>query len=222
MRADKKVAPAPSNFSTRIGHGPAYTMKDMKRTYVPVPGSKSKPKAKDTPSKVQLSQEFIGSDSDSPAETAPKPKPKTTIAVHRPTAAAKSKEKPSKKDAAAPTPQPKVKPAPKKPAPATVVTQAQADELSTSEQTDDDHVPTRDIQTKLAERDVSASGSDDGSSDDSSSDESVSNEAPQPAQAYVMLPCPRHVPTDMLQASAIIANAATQRRVPPSAGVRAT
>ncbi|KAH3992853.1 hypothetical protein HBI56_199750 [Parastagonospora nodorum] len=162
----------------------------MKRTYVPVPGSKPKPKAKDTPSKVQLSQEFIGSDSDSPAETAPKPKPKTTIAVHRPTAAAKSKEKPSKKDAAAPKPQPKAKPAPKKPTPATVVTQAQADELSTPEQTDDDDVdvPTRDIQTKLAERDASASesdsgSSDSGSSDSGSSDESFANEAPQLAQA---------------------------------------
>ncbi|EAT78147.2 hypothetical protein SNOG_14607 [Parastagonospora nodorum SN15] len=170
-------------LSARIGHGPAYTIKDMKRTYVPVPGSKPKPKAKDTPSKVQLSQEFIGSDSDSPAETAPKPKPKTTIAVHRPTAAAKSKEKPSKKDTAAPKPQPKAKPAPKEPTPATVVTQAQADELSTPEQTDDDDVPTRDIQTKLAERDASASESDSGSSDSGSSDESFANEAPQLAQA---------------------------------------
>lgn len=189
MRADKKVAPASRRPSARIGHGPVYTMKDMKRTYVPVPGSKPKPKTKDTPSKVQLSQEFIGSDDDSPAETAPKPKTKTTIAVHRPNGAAKSKEKPSKKDAAAPKSQPKAKPAPKKSAPTTVVTQAQADELSTSEQTDDDDVPTRDIQTKLAEEDASASGSDSGSSDDSSSDESVANVASQPAQAYVMHPC---------------------------------
>jgi len=172
----------------------AYTMKDMKRTYVPVPGSKPKPKskAKDTPSKVQLSQEFIGSDDDSPAETAPKlkTKTKTTIAVHGPNGATKSKGKPSKKDAATPKSQPKAKPAPKKPAPTTVVTEAQADELSTSEQTDDE-VPKRDLETKLAEKDASASGSDSGNSDDSSSDsdESAANVPSPPAQAYVMHRC---------------------------------
>jgi hypothetical protein len=166
--------------STRIEHGPPYTMKDMKRTYVPVPGSKPKSKTKDTPAKAQLSQEFIGSDDDSPTENAPKPKPKTTIAIHKPNGTVKSKEKSSAKQSATSKAQPKANPTPKKPAPKQVVAQAQADELSTSEQTDDDDAPTRDIQTNLQGKKSPTSHSDSGSDSDSSSDDSVVNGAPQP------------------------------------------
>ncbi|KAF1920428.1 DNA-directed RNA polymerase I subunit RPA34.5-domain-containing protein [Ampelomyces quisqualis] len=111
-------------------------MKEMKKTPVPLPvlssklqaksKSKPEPKASTVPAKGALSQEFVGSDDDSSPEEPRQPKPKTTIAVHRPNGAVKTKTASN------------AKAAPQKAAPKQVVTQAQAAELSSSEQTDDD------------------------------------------------------------------------------------
>jgi hypothetical protein len=174
-----RLRPRLQNF--RTGHGAACTMKATKKTQVPLPGSKAKVK-------TSLSQEFIGSDDDDSstekrAPSATKPQPKTTIAVHRPNGAATSKAKPSTKESS--TQKPKApaaaKIAPKKATPKQVVTQAQAAELSSSEQSDDD-APARDIQTKLPGNKGRASESDSDSDSDSSSEES--EDAPsQPAPA---------------------------------------
>ncbi|KAF2827679.1 hypothetical protein CC86DRAFT_321965 [Ophiobolus disseminans] len=153
-------------------------MKEVKRTPVPLPGSKPKPKANGTPSKAQLSQEFIVSDDDSTNENAPRPKtapkPKTSIAVHRPDGSAKPKTKS------------KVQFTPKKPAPKQIATEEQAAELlSSSEQTDDDEAPGREIQTKLPGNEKwtdPAEESDSDSSSASSSEESVADKPPQSGQ----------------------------------------
>jgi hypothetical protein len=161
-------------------------MKDAKKTKVRLPGPNKQAKAQRTPSKTQLSHEFIGSDDDSSAETTPKPKPKpkTTIGVHGANGAVKHKEKLNSK----------AKAVPKKAASTQVATQAQAAELSTSEQTDDDDddddAPARDIQTKLPGNKRRASVTDSASSLESSSDESdvhgTSQTARKPSQEYVM------------------------------------
>jgi hypothetical protein len=154
-------------------------MKATKKTQVPLPGSKTKAKA-------SLSQEFIASDDDdSSTEKTATAKPKTTIAVHRPNGAAKPKAKPSTKESA--TPKTKAPAAakipPKKAAPKQVVTQAQAAELSSSEQSDGD-APTRDIQTKLPgnKGEASESGSDSDSDGDSDSDSSSEESETAPSQ----------------------------------------
>jgi hypothetical protein len=154
-------------------------MKATKKTQVPLPGSKTKAKA-------SLSQEFIASDDDdSSTEKTATSKPKTTIAVHRPNGAAKPKAKPSTKESA--TPKTKAPAAakipPKKAAPKQVVTQAQAAELSSSEQSDGDG-PTRDIQTKLPgnKGKASESGSDSDSDGDSDSDSSSEESETAPSQ----------------------------------------
>lgn len=161
-------------------------MKEVKRTPVPLPGSKPKPKPKanGSPSKAQLSQEFIVSDDDSSSEKAPKPK--ATIGVHRPNGAAKPKSKSSGKDPATPKAASKTKPSPKKAAPKQIATEVQAAELlSSSEQTDDDEAPGREIQTKLPGNETrvgAAEESDSDTSSTSSSDESVADQPPQSAQ----------------------------------------
>ncbi|KAF1843804.1 uncharacterized protein K460DRAFT_418802 [Cucurbitaria berberidis CBS 394.84] len=141
-------------------------MKESKRTHVPLPGSKAKSKVKDTSSKGLLSQEFIESDDDSATESTPQSKatgkPKRTIAIHKANGVVKPKSKSSTKENATPKPVSKSKVASNVPTQKQVVTQAQAAELSSSEQTDDN------------------SDSDSGS--DSSGDESNTKKAPQPSR----------------------------------------
>ena len=166
-------------------------MKELKRTPVPLPGSKAKSMFKDTPSKGQLSQEFIDSDDDSANEKTRQPKaaekPKTTIAIHRANGVVKPKSNSSTKGSATSKPTSKSKALPKSPALKQGVNDAQVAQLSSSEQTDDSDVPTRDIQTKLPGKetrtDASSKSDSDGSSEsssESSSDESGTNEGPQP------------------------------------------
>lgn len=161
-------------------------MKEAKKTKVPLPVRKAKADPK-TPAKAQLSQEFVGSDDDSAQEqsrsTKPAPKPKTTIAIHRPDGAVKSTDKSSSKTS---KPKKKEKPTPKKATPKQVVTQAHAEELSSSEQSDaDDDAPTRDIQTNLAGHGGKADGTSTSASDSDSElslDDSPMPDAPQSAQ----------------------------------------
>ena len=152
-----------------------------KRTPVPLPGSKPKSKSKIAPPKSALSQELVGSDDDSSAESAPKmkkaEKQKATIGVHRPNGAAK----PSKNE----KPTSKSKPAPKKPAPKTISAPEQVEELSSSEVSDDNDAPARDLQTKLpgeVEMKDASSESDSDSESDSSSEEEAAKPAQKPAQ----------------------------------------
>lgn len=175
-------------------------MKKAYNTPVPLPGSsKAKSKPKGAPSKGVLSQEFIDHSDDSATETAPQPKavekPKPTIAIRKPNGIAKSSTQSSTKPTPTPKPVPKSKDVPRKDAPKQIVTQEDAAELSSSEQSDDyDSRSTRDIQTKLPgnvpDKDP-ASESDSDSSSDSSSDESEANVAsqakPTPAQLYVVV-----------------------------------
>jgi hypothetical protein len=159
-----------------------------KRTPVPMPGSKSKSKSKILPPKSPLSRELVGSDDDaSSPEKAPKAKkadkPKATIGVHRPNGAAKS----SSKDKPAPKVTPVPKPTPKKPAPKTIATPEQVKELSSSEVSDDEDAPARDIQTKLPGevemKDASSESSSESESDsDSESESSNEEEAAKPVQ----------------------------------------
>ncbi|KAI4633441.1 hypothetical protein J4E83_001908 [Alternaria metachromatica] len=162
-------------------------MSAIQKTKVPLPGSKPKSKPQNTPSKAQLSQEFVDSDDDSPSETAAqskKPeKPKATIGIHV-NGVPKAKSKPSKKDVPAPKSASKSKVTPKKPAPKQIATQEDAEDLSSSEISGDD-APTRDIQTKLpgnTQSKKASSDSDDTSSGDSSSDDSDTGNAPQPTR----------------------------------------
>ncbi|KAF1839551.1 hypothetical protein BDW02DRAFT_563606 [Decorospora gaudefroyi] len=161
-------------------------MNGMKRTAVPLPASKPKPKAKDSPPKAQLSQEFIDSDDDSPSESTAQPKgvakPKPTMAIHV-NGVPRPKPKASKKNGATPQSMSKSISSPKKPAPKQIVTEEQVAELSSSEVTDED-VPARDIQTKLpgnkGRKHVSSDSSSDGSS--ASSDESDTGHARHPSR----------------------------------------
>lgn len=167
-------------------------MKEMKRTPVPLPKAKAKSKPRETPSKGPLSQEFINSDDDSANEKTPQPKvaekSRTTIAIHKPNGVIKPRSKSSTEENATPKPTSKSKVSPKKPAPKQTVTHAQAAELSSSEQTDNSDVPTRDIHTELSGKqakldtsDPSDSNSSADSSASSSSDESEMNEGSQPS-----------------------------------------
>ncbi|KAJ4365757.1 hypothetical protein N0V83_008377 [Neocucurbitaria cava] len=161
-------------------------MKESKRTPVPLPVSKARPKGKDTPSKEPLSQEFIQSDDDSATESKlqaqPAKKPKTTIAIHKPNGAMqpKSKSNAHAKENGTPKPAPKSKVSPKRPAPKQVTTKSQAAELSSSEESDENDRRGSDQQNKLTgngTRKDASSQSDSDSSSDSSSDESNANEA---------------------------------------------
>jgi len=183
----RKKVPYEPQLSGRKEHGSTHTMSAIQKTKVPLPGSKPKSKPQNTPSKAQLSQEFIDSDDDSPSETAAqskKPeKPKATIGIHV-NGVPKAKSKPSKKDVPAPKSASKSKVTPKKPAPKQIATQEDAEELSSSEISGDD-APTRDIQTKLpgnTQSKKASSDSDDTSSGDSSSDDSDTGNAPQPTR----------------------------------------
>jgi hypothetical protein len=173
-------------------------MKKAYNTPVPLPGSsKAKSKPKSASSKGLLSQEFIDSDDDSATENAPKvlEKPKPTIAIRKPNGVAKHDTQSKTKEVAIPKPVSKAKDVPRKDAPKQIVTQEDAAELSSSEQSDDYHSrPTRDIQTKLpgnVTRRDSASENDSESSSDSSSDESDANVASQAiptlSQGYDMI-----------------------------------
>lgn len=171
-------------------------MKDLKRTPVPLPGTKSKGKAKanNVPTKPALSQEFVDSDDDSSKETMREPEktsqPKTTIAIHTANGVlkskSKSKSKPKPKSKSKDQATEKVdapateKAAPKKPSSKQIVTPQQVEELSSSEISDDSDVPARDIQTKLPDQ-QSDKDSDSDSSSDTSSDESTSDHVPQSA-----------------------------------------
>lgn len=171
-------------------------MKAMKRTPVPLPGTKSKGKvtANNVPTKPALSQEFVDSDDDSSNETMREPEkssqPKTTIAIHtangvlnskpksKPKPKSKSKDRATEKVDAPAT----EKTAPKKPSSKQIVTPQQVEELSSSEISDDSDVPARDIQTKLPDQQSDKeSDSDSDSSSDTSSDESTSDHVPQSA-----------------------------------------
>jgi hypothetical protein len=174
-------------------------MKEVKRTPVPLPGTKPKSKPAAVPSKSQLSQEFIGSDDDSNTEDAPQPKvapkPKITIAVHRPNGVAKPKTKPDAKESATSKTASQAKPAPKKATPKQITSQEQAAELlSSSEQTDDDEAPGREIQTKLPgnKTRTEAASESDSDSESSSSDESVAEQVPQSAQKPARPQKPSH------------------------------
>lgn len=170
-------------------------MKEVKRTPVPLPGSKPRAKSKSNGavSKAQLSAELIGSsDDDSSPEKTPQPKaapkPTTTIAVHRPNGAAKSKAISSAKAPPKSIATPKAKPAPKKATPKQIGTEEQAAEvLSSSEVTDDEEVPRREIQTKLpgnkARTDAASASSSESSSESSSDEEPATTRTPQASQA---------------------------------------
>ncbi|EDU45807.1 conserved hypothetical protein [Pyrenophora tritici-repentis Pt-1C-BFP] len=161
-------------------------MSTMKKTPVPLPGSKPKSKPQASSSKPQLSQEFVNSDDDSPSESTAQPKkaekPKTTIGIHV-NGVAKKKTKPSKKDAPALKPTPKAKVAPVKPAPKQTVTQKDVSDSSSSDESDDSgDVPMKDIQAKVPVKEKgkdASSDSSDSSGSDSSSDESDSDDEPQ-------------------------------------------
>ncbi|CAN9154510.1 unnamed protein product [Alternaria alternata] len=166
-------------------------MKDTHKTKVPLPGSKQKSKPQNTPSKAQLSQEFVDSDNDSPNESTAQPKkvekPKATIGIHV-NGVPKTKSKPSKKDAPASKSTSKSKVSPKKPASKHIATEEDVADLSSSEISDDD-APTRDIQTKLPGNEKSKDASSDSDSDsdstsssDTSSDDSDTDNAPQPTR----------------------------------------
>jgi hypothetical protein len=195
MAADLKSCRA--STIRRIEHGQAHTMKKAFNTPVPLPGSsKAKSKPKSASSKGPLSQEFIDSDDESAIENTPQPrvleKPKPTIAIRKPNGVAKHDTQSKTKEVAVPKPVSEAKDVPRKDAPRQIVTQEDAAELSSSEQSDDyDSRPTRDIQTKLpgnVTRKNPASDNDSESSSDSSSDESDANVAsqatPTPAQVY--------------------------------------
>jgi hypothetical protein len=169
-------------------------MKEVKRTPVPLPGSSkptAKPKTNGVASKAQLSTEFVGSsDDDSSTENAPQPKavpkPRTTIAVHRPNGAAKTKASADAKESATPKSTPKAKPAPKKATPKQIRTEEQAAEvLSSSEQTDGEEVPQREIHMKLPgnEPATDAASDSDSNSDSDNSSASSSDEAPPTSRA---------------------------------------
>ncbi|KAF1946464.1 hypothetical protein EJ02DRAFT_418571 [Clathrospora elynae] len=167
-------------------------MKAMKRTPVPLPSSTAKPKAKDTPSKAPLSQEFIDSDDDVPTEMPAPTKriehPKKTMAIHV-NGVAKTKSKTSTKEAARPKAASKSKAAPRKPALKQIATQEQAEDLSSSDCTENSDALARDIQTKLPGNEKRMKSSSDSSSDSDSSSGSSSDDsdtpqpAPKPAQA---------------------------------------
>ncbi|KAG9385961.1 RNA-polI-A34 multi-domain protein [Pyrenophora tritici-repentis] len=159
-------------------------MSTMKKTPVPLPGSKPKSKPQASSSKPQLSQEFVNSDDDSPSESTAQPKkaekPKTTIGIHV-NGVAKKKTKPSKKDAPALKPTPKAKVAPVKPAPKQTVTQKDVSDSSSSDESDDSgDVPMKDIQAKVPVKEKGKDASSD-SSDSSGSDSSKF----QSTQTYV-------------------------------------
>jgi hypothetical protein len=184
-------------------------MKEAKKTPVPLPGSKTKAKAQSTPLKGSLSNELVGSDDDSSTENATMSKtaekPKMTIAVHRPNGAVKSKTKSTKEPKAAP----------KKPTPKKVATQAQAAELSSSDQTDDGD----------ARKSGSAGKSDSDSSSGSSSDESDADGALKSAQkstqAYVTDVQSLHKQVlTWRQASATFTDTTTRRGIPAYTGLR--
>ncbi|KAF7451603.1 RNA-polI-A34 multi-domain protein [Pyrenophora tritici-repentis] len=150
----------------------------MKKTPVPLPGSKPKSKPQASSSKPQLSQEFVNSDDDSPSESTAQPKkaekPKTTIGIHV-NGVAKKKTKPSKKDAPALKPTPKAKVAPVKPAPKQTVTQKDVSDSSSSDESDDSgDVPMKDIQAKVPVKEKGKDASSD-SSDSSGSDSSMNS-----------------------------------------------
>ena len=181
-----EAAPTSQSQLTKVAH---HTMSAAKRTPVPLPSSKSKSKSKILPPKSPLSRELVGSDDDSSSEKAPKAKkadkPKATIGVHRPNSTAKL----SSKDKPAPKVTPVPKPTPKKPAPKTIATPEQVEELSSSEVSDDEDAPARDIQTKLPGevemKDASSESSSESSSDsdsDSESESSSEEEAAKPVQ----------------------------------------
>ncbi|KAF2025036.1 hypothetical protein EK21DRAFT_104235 [Setomelanomma holmii] len=191
VRRRQKVAA--SSIVLRIQHGNAPTMKEAKRTPVPLPGSKAKLQPKSTPSKAPLSQEFVGSDDDSPAEAAPKPKkPKTTIAVHRPNGAAKAKAKEPTHDTETIKSTAKSKSSSKAVSSKPVVTTPQAVDTSSSEDTVDSDVTTSKEQKRAATQNGNTQGAASDSSSVSSSDESDESEqmpaAQKPAQTQVRAP----------------------------------
>jgi hypothetical protein len=195
-------------------------MKDTHKTKVPLPGSKSKSKPQNIPSKAQLSQEFVDSDDDSHSESTAQPKkvekPKATIGIHV-NGVPKAKSKPSKKDAPAPKSTSKPKVSPKKPASKHIATEEDVADLSSSEISGDD-APTRDIQTKLpgnekgkdASSDSGSTSSSDTSSDDSDSD-SDSDNAPQPTRK----PAQTQPPPPVQSQSHAVDFRPTQAYVPP-------
>jgi hypothetical protein len=194
-RGDGKKFPSfrPLHLHRRAKHGSGHTMKETKRTPVPLPAikAKPKPKPKDAPVKAPLSQEFIESDDDSSPEHAQQPKkadkPKTTIGIHKSNGLVKPKSKISAKDTTTAKSAPKSTTTGKKPQSEQIVTEEQAADLSSSERSDDSDVPARDIQTKLpgnGERkdDLSESESESDDSSESSSDDSTENDSSRPVQ----------------------------------------
>ncbi|KAH7095213.1 DNA-directed RNA polymerase I subunit RPA34.5-domain-containing protein [Paraphoma chrysanthemicola] len=168
------------NSRARMRHGHTRTMKQVKRTPVPLPGSKPRAQPKDTPVKAPLSQEFIGSDDDSAADNQRKPKkaekPKTNIAIHRPNGATKVKAKVVAKHS--PTLKPAAKPtsALKEPTLQPVKTAAPAAQHSSSDDTDDSDASE---EPAAAPRKGTSPVATSDSASDSSSDESNATELPQ-------------------------------------------
>jgi hypothetical protein len=186
-------------------------MKESKKTKVPLPGARPKSKTQNTPSKAQLSREYIDSGDDSRSEGTVPPKkvdkPKPTIAIHR-NGVPISKSNPSKKDAESSGATSKSRPPPKKPAPKHIVTEEQVAELAPSEVSDDE-APTRDVHTKLpGNKTRKDASSDSDSSAESDSDEDMAD-APlpsrKPAQPRAQRPPESHA----------VAFTATKAYVPP-------
>jgi len=205
------------DFPSRKEHGTTHTMSTMKRTPVPLPGSKPTSKSQTAPPKAQLSQEFVDSDDDSPSESTKQPKkaekPRATIGIHV-NGVPKSKPQSSKSDAPAPKTTSKSKVPPKKPAPKQIVTQEDVADLSSSEVSDDsDDAPTRDIQTKLPGngKGKNKDTSGDSSSSDSSSSESDTDDEPQPTPN----PAPSQVQARKPTQSHAVEFQPTQAYVPP-------
>ncbi|KAE8846840.1 hypothetical protein HRS9122_03747 [Pyrenophora teres f. teres] len=197
-------------LSCRKEHGTAHPMSTMKKTPVPLPGSKPKSTPRTSSSKSQLSQEFVNSDDDSPSESTTQPKkagkPKATIGIHV-NGVPKKKTKPSKSDVPAPKPTPKSKVSSVKPAPKQTITHEDVTDSSSSEESDDsEDAPKKDIQAKApgndkgknASSDSSDGSGSDSSGSDSSSDESDSDDEPQqtskpaPSQAQARQPTQTH------------------------------
>ncbi|KAH8727253.1 DNA-directed RNA polymerase I subunit RPA34.5-domain-containing protein [Phaeosphaeriaceae sp. PMI808] len=164
-------------------------MKEAKRISVPLPRPKSNSKPSIAPSKTSLSQEFVDSDDESSSENMPKAqivhRPKTTIAIHGPNGVAKTKAKSSANEPATPKPKSKSKATPKQPTPKQVVTQPQAAELSSSEQTDHSDASSQHIQPKFRGQAQQGVSSDSDTTSDSSSDKSDAPGVSQPTQKPV-------------------------------------
>ncbi|KAH7085561.1 DNA-directed RNA polymerase I subunit RPA34.5-domain-containing protein [Paraphoma chrysanthemicola] len=181
-------------------------MKQVKRTPVPLPGSRPRAQPKDTPVKAPLSLEFVGSDDDSAADNQRKPekaeKPKTNIAIHRPNGATKVKAKVVAKNSSTLKAAAKPKSASKAPSLQPVKTAAPAAQHSSSDDTDDSDASEEPAATasaataqQKASQNKTTQPAMSDSASDSSSDESNATEPPQQSAQK-----PSNLPTQSVHA----------------------